>query len=191
MEIILLWRRNDWVAPQCIYLEQVHWTSIIYEPDRLWIQWDAILARRSSVWFAIKITDCMWVSIVWKQSYALIHVWRKGLYQWLIHSVVQKMYRHWECAIDMHVLISPCVHFLEVGRDWNDFNWFVPSNFLITNTQGFNEIDTVSWATHQLLFQWIDNKNIVAHSDDTITNNDRWFSNRVEWTKKKNWMLIQ
>lgn len=191
LKISFLWKANSWTVPDSIFLDQVHGTRVVYEPKKLWVKWDAIVARYGIWPYAIKIVDCMWVCIVWKQYYSMIHVWRRGLYQWLIHSTVQKMYRQWERVMDMQVLISPCNHLLEVGRDWIDFRALVPDTFLRKNADWFDEIDMVAWATQQLCFQWIIYELIRVHPDDTLINNDRWYSNRIEWTKRKNRMLVE
>ena len=150
--IALLWKANDWKIPDVIYLKQVHGINCVYEPKELWIQGDAILARYWSWPYAVKITDCLWVCILGKERYTLVHVWRRGLYQWLLHSVVQNLYRQWEQQVDMHAFLSPCLRKLEVWKDWTDFKAITPEAYLKSKQNGLKEIDTIARALSQLVY---------------------------------------
>lgn len=188
--IQLLWKENWGCFPNALYMQQCHGTVIHEFPAQPLLEWDGIFSRKWGGSYAVKFADCLCASIIWKEYISLIHIWRRGLYQWLIHHAVQNMCRHWELVIDMEVFLSPCIKHLEVGRDWSDFTDIVPSAFLVKNSQWYSEIDIIWRAKSQFAFHGIQEEAITSHPDCTLSANDARYSYRKDWTSKRNRMVL-
>lgn len=207
MEVVKIWWyqititwKEDWsiknekhrVHAKFCTVQQCH-STIITEVSDKEIVWQ-LPYKADWIWWKKEIVngwvytaDCWSIALLWKESYVVIHAWRRGLYKWMIHEAVKKLCSHWEEVVDINVYFGPsiCTENFEFGSECKEY---FPCEFIHKVDWKFT-VDLVWLAISQLTFHGIERKNIQIHWWCTYWENEKWFSAR-QWEKERNFLWV-
>ncbi len=198
-EITLTWKQDGnakdpkfWAHAKYCSVKQCHSTKIID------VQWeeivgpikedaDGIFWTKEELYAWVYTADCWMVCLMWKKYFTIVHAWRRGLYQGILHEAVKKLCSHWEEVIDITVYFGPqiCMNCFEFGPECTKY---FPLNFIQETNWKFT-VDLLWYGVSQLIFHGIQKENITTHTSCTYED-PNYYSARLG-QKERNFMGVR
>lgn len=156
-------------------------SSFIHEvpSDETWkldVFCDGLIWKKDESYLWVYTWDCCSIALLWKNYFAVIHWWRKTLYQWILFEALNRLEQKKENIAELVVCFWPSIK-KEVYEVWREFYNYFPRRFLQKIDWNLT-LDMVEFAISQLEYRGVEEKNIVVDKFCTYQNNDMYFSHR-------------
>lgn len=180
--------KNTYLQSFC-FLQQVHSNTIIDSAclTKSWInevKWDGIFASYDDPYnYGVYVWDCVPVILLGKEHYIILHAWWRGIYQWIIHNAVKKLYSHWTQDIDISVYLWPCIC-SSCFAFWKEALQYFPPAYIHRHDNDMLTVD-LPWiiqsqcAFHGIKKEKIFMEQVCTHCSDEYFSARRWESWRI------------
>lgn len=128
------WENRLPVFQDFVVGKQLHWIDISVVENinqEINLEVDGFISNLIGQKFAVKLADCNWVVVMWKNYFGVVHAGWKWVWGGIVQNAINKLIELWENSEELNVFVWPSIRSC-CYKVWDDFDQKFDSKYLKT-----------------------------------------------------------